>query len=300
MRNSVFLLLIFGLALFGCQKGPKMIKESDLKGIIYESVYADVLIENFYKLYSRDTIRFFEPILTKYGYNLDDFEYTIEKMVMRKSNVLPTLMTEISDEMKVVRAKYQYKKEVMDRWDERADSVTSKIILLDSAIVDSLSQIERLVYDFPIEQSGDFVVSMRYRIDSLDKNTSHIMLVQAFNAEKGLDDPEKYNRSLWLSKSKTSESRVVRHRASVDGGYFDTLRVEFVNIARFNKKPHTPYIKIDSMRVDFHYPKKVASAMLMDTIFGNNEKNKIGIKYEKAYSCTPPYIEWESDEESDN
>lgn len=280
------ILLFIALVLVSCSRSPKIIDEKNLKSIIYDVAFTDAMVAKLEqdKVFSRDSIRFFEPILKKYGYNIEDFEYTIEKMVLRKSNVLPLLITELSDELELRKVNYKFRAELLEKWDKRADSIYSKRLYLDSMKIKNLDSLKKATIKLNLDRSGELEIMAKYLIDTLDKNRVHILNITLKDTVSGRENKP---RSVWLSKSTKMDSRKETVRVKYDAKQYNQAIVNFLEITKYgnNKKDERtkPYVYFDSMMVVYHYPKIESREMLIDSmlyvdkfkrLINNNNENE--------------------------
>lgn len=276
MRHTIIYVIVILLTLCGCSNKYRYIEEKEFKAILSETLLTDAYLSVMRNEYGRDSIRFFEPILSKYGYDLADFEYTITKMAHRKSNVFPTLVSEVLEGFEIEKQNYNYRSELMDMWAKRADSLTKETVFFrDSLKIRSKDSLGKMVYNFDVKRNGDYEIYLKYKIDSLDKNKNHIMF---FTLTDTLNRNREISRSSWLNKG--VKGGVARQTINADAWRYNRLTVDIVNVSKYGGIIEKPYIDIDSVRIVFHYPKSEAVKMFRDSILGN----KLGELIDKIYT----------------
>ncbi len=101
-RRAIALLLLAFTIVVSCSE-HKAIPEQELQKIITESLIRQSVINgtNSYRRGSNqvDTIDYHSEVLSKYGYTLEDFRYTIESMARRKSNPLDGILDAVSEDI---------------------------------------------------------------------------------------------------------------------------------------------------------------------------------------------------------
>ena len=247
MKRTFLYIIPWLFALFACS-GPKQIPDGELKAIISESVFTDSYLGNVRENYMRDTVTYLEPILKKYGYTVEDMRYTIRKLSLRKSSVLPVIIQEIADEFESQRKIYQYKSDISKKWDDWALDFSKKILFLDSAEVTTLKELEKLRVTIPMNRSGDYDVYLKYKIDTLDKNRNHLLYYNIFDSVRPYNN---FNGSIWLLKD--SRIHTSKTKQTVDAWKYNTLTVDFVYFGR-NQTKEKPYVTVDTMRIVYYPP----------------------------------------------
>lgn len=100
------LLVLLGMVLLlaACgSKKEKMIPDQDMRVIMREALISQAVAQynNDPSLRPVDSLDMHTTILEKYGYTLQDFQYTVREMSMRKSNPLGAILQQVTDDMRV-------------------------------------------------------------------------------------------------------------------------------------------------------------------------------------------------------
>lgn len=270
--------LLFFIVLFfvSCNKKQKTIDDEVLKSIIYDAVFTDIMLSTHSRDVPRDSIQFFASILEKHNCTIEEFEYTIERMALRKSNILPMVITELSKEIEAMKDIYKYNAKSLNTWDRRADSIYSKELFIDSMDIKHIDSIKNAIFVYDIKNKGELEVKFSYMIDTLDKNRNYTLTA---TYKDTITNKTRKARSSWLSRYNKMEYKRDSIRIDIDDKYHQII-INFLDITPSGKnKIKKPYIYFDTMQVIFHYPKLESRVMLLDSImyiddFRNN-LNKI-------------------------
>lgn len=104
-RITGFLLLLGAVLLLAAcgKKKAKMIPDQDMRVIMREAMISQAVAQynNDPSLRPVDSLDLHTSILQKYGYTLDDFQYTVREMSMRKSNPMGSILQQVTDDMRV-------------------------------------------------------------------------------------------------------------------------------------------------------------------------------------------------------
>lgn len=111
MRRALHIALLLVVVAVSCHKGPQRIPRSDMEDIMH-----DILLQDqFFKQHTdikklADTTLVFEGIFEQYGYDTDDFMFSLAYYLedpARMEKVMEKVETRFTKESKVVRAEVQ-------------------------------------------------------------------------------------------------------------------------------------------------------------------------------------------------
>lgn len=195
-----YLFIIVVFLLVSCRDEVKLIPEKELGLIIVESVVAESFLRNTGKLNPRDSLDYYLPILDKYGYTAKDVEYTIERMVQRKSNVFGQLMDEISVDVKKIKDVYEYQGNMGRKWRDlvRTTIVDTLYFSPDSIRITSFNELKNLDFRVPVNAPGEIIVKYNYVVNPRDSNYSRYML---YKLSDSLNKRQYTTNSYWLNKA---------------------------------------------------------------------------------------------------
>ncbi|MEG0499999.1 MAG: hypothetical protein RR550_02620 [Rikenellaceae bacterium] len=200
MRRIGYIVILFVLLVSSCRNEVKLIPEEDLGKIIVESVIAESFLRNTGKLNPYDSLSYYLPILDKYGYTAKDVEYTIERMVQRKSNVFGQLMDKISGDVSKIRDYYEFQSGMGRKWRElvREMAVDTLYFSPESIDVTSYEELKRLDYRVPVNRAGEIIVKYNYKVGQPDSNYVRYM---TYNLSDSSTRRRYTSNSYWLNKS---------------------------------------------------------------------------------------------------
>lgn len=239
--KRIFRITLFALLLVaaGACTRHKIIPDKQLALIFH-----DAFLTNAYLGTERidiDSLNIYEPIFAGYGYTTEDVYYTIGNFSKRKSARLGDVVEKAIEMLEAEGKYYSREVAVLDTIDNVARRAFTRTIYSDSLIrVASLRDTARLKFVFDV-QPGQYDLSLKYRIDSLDRN------------EKGL------RGSMWLERRDSTRANVYattlrRNRTETFSRRFTAdsshcrLHIDFVD---FREKPQRPSITITDFSVEY-------------------------------------------------
>lgn len=214
-------------------------------------IFRDAFLTNAYISESRvrtDSLRLYEPIFSRYGYTTDDVYYTIGNFSKRKSARLGDVVERAIDLLEAEGKVYNRAVSILDTIDNVAQRTFTRQIYGDSLIrVRSLRDTSRLRFSFDVVP-GEYRVSLKYRVDSLDRN------------ERGL------RGKLWLERGDGTRANVYtvtlyRHREERFERTFKadtTHRRLRLDLLDFEGRPMRPSVTVSDLSVTYIPPVPVA------------------------------------------
>lgn len=256
-----------------------MIDSDDLKAIFSEMAFTDSYLTNLTSEIRRDSVRIFEPILKSKGYDINDFNYTISKLSLRKSSVLPVILDEAATELGRKMAIYKYNSEISLRWDERVKRNSRQLLVLDSAKIKSVNDTKATKFTVYPSAPGSYDLFMRYKIDSLDTNKSHIT---SYTISDTLKRYKSYSGSIWLNRNKDRKFETAKTSLDINTHKYNKLEVQFISFSNLNNSNITaPKVRVDTMMISYYPPLEKARRDAIKQFFGYPRQYKKFELYEK-------------------
>lgn len=168
MKMKRYLLYaLTGLLLAGCNRHT-IIPDDELALIFHDAFLTNAYL-NVEKV-PTDSLRLYEPIFARYGYTTDDVHYTIGNFSKRKSARLGDVVERAIDLLEAEGKIYNREVAILDTIDNVARRTFTETLRSDSLIqVRSLRDTSLLSFTVDVEP-GEYDLSLRYEIDSLDRN----------------------------------------------------------------------------------------------------------------------------------
>ena len=244
------------LAATSCRKS-RIIPDSTLSKIFYEAFLTNAYLSE--KNPVTDSMALYEPIFEKYGYTVEDLQYTIGNFSKRKSARLGNVVEVAIARLEAEGLYLDREVTILDTIDARARRRYSRTLLSDSLVkVYRLADTTRLKIVIDSLQRGDYEVSFSYNIDSLDKNGRMRAYIRT----------ERENGSEYIETNVVMQRRTDRkisHTVRNDG----SLRRLKISLAEFepNSKRQAPHITFRNVRVHFvPYADDVVDSLYEQTI----------------------------------
>lgn len=156
------------LGIVGCD-GPKVIPDRDLINIFHDAYVANAYIVE--SKVASDSLYIYEPIFNKYGYTMEDLQYTIANFTQRKSAMLSTIMSEVSRRLDEESRLESRNIVILDTIDNIAKRLYTRTIYSDSLIqVKRLKDTTKLFITIEDIVPAEYGISFTYLIDTLDEN----------------------------------------------------------------------------------------------------------------------------------
>ena len=231
--SALLLTLAVLFAAASCSKA-RIIPDSTLSQIFYEAFLTNAYLSE--KRPATDSMALYEPIFEKYGYTVEDLQYTIGNFSKRKSarlgNVVEVAIARLEAEGSVLDRETA----ILDTIEARARRRFTRTILSDTLVtVYKLSDTTRLHVVVDSLRRGDYEVSFSYNIDSLDKNGRMRVYIRTMR-----DDGSLRVETNNLMQRRTD--RQISHTVKNDG----SMRQLRIDLAEFEsgaklERPHITY-----------------------------------------------------------
>ncbi len=259
--------LLLSILLAGSCSRHKIIPDGELAQIFHDAFLTNAYLNAEHV--SSDSLRLYEPIFARYGYTTEDVYNTIGNFSKRKSARLGDVVERAIDMLEEEGKVYDREVAILDTIDHVAQRTFTRAVVSDSLIrVTSLRDTSRLNLTVDLSP-GEYRLSLEYRIDSLDRNTSHeirgIMWVERSNGVRDnlYSIPLRRNRTERLSRRFTVDTM---HRK---------LRISLLN---FSGAPQRPSITVSDLKVEYIprkeeaveqlYEQQLAIRIFADEFFG--------------------------------
>ncbi|MEG1611159.1 MAG: DUF4296 domain-containing protein [Alistipes sp.] len=168
MKKGLFCLLTFLLA--ACSH-PTIVPDDELAMIFRDAFLTNAYLNN--KRVNSDSLNIYEPIFAHYGYTTADVQYTIGNFSKRKSARLGDVVEEAINLLDKQGDFYDREVAILDTIDNAARHALGRVVYSDTLIrVQRLQDTARLHFDVKDIKPGQYNVSLRYIVDSLDENMS--------------------------------------------------------------------------------------------------------------------------------
>ncbi|MEG2365123.1 MAG: DUF4296 domain-containing protein [Alistipes sp.] len=168
MKKGLFILLAFVLA--ACSR-PTIVPDDELAMIFRDAFLTNAYITN--KLVKADSLNVYEPIFARYGYTTADVQYTIGNFSKRKSARLGDVVEAAINLLDKDGAYYDREVAILDTIDQAARRALGRVVYSDTLIrVQRLQDTARLHFEVQPIKPGQYAISMRYMVDTLDENSS--------------------------------------------------------------------------------------------------------------------------------
>lgn len=268
MKNLIIYISIC-LIFISCSSKNKYIPENELSDIIVQSVVTESFLRNTNKLqYGSDTLNFYLPIIDKYGYTVEDVQYTISRMIERKSDVFGILVQDMSARVDLIKKQYEYLGDMGRNWRSRVkDEVIDTLFFSpDSIRITSYKDLKMLDYKLPVNEMGEIIVKYNYRIFNTDSNNVRYM---TYAFQDSVSKEKQSRNNYWLNKglniSRFEKSIPVNSRKS---NIFDMRILSYTSKDEF---PHHNSFKrvdfyVDSVMILFRPLPEIGSKRLLDRI----------------------------------
>ncbi len=169
MIRKILIFCLFAICITGCKKHT-IIPDDELALIFHDAFLAN----SYYKDQNlkRDSLLIYEPIFSRYGYTTEDVQYTIGNFSKRKSARLGDVVELAIEMLEKEGARLDKAVADLDTINNVARRYSERSIFRDSLIrVTRLKDTAQLYIAFEDVRPGDYRISARYEIDSLDENT---------------------------------------------------------------------------------------------------------------------------------
>lgn len=257
--HTLWVLLMLGLS-SGC-KHHTIIPDDELALIFHDAFLANSLLEKSNA--KRDSLLVYEPIFERYGYTTEDVRYTIGNFSKRKSARLGDVVELAIDRLETEGLRLEKAVAALDTVNNVARRAFKRTFYSDSLIrVTRLKDTTRLRLEFDSIRRGEYTLSVRYEVDSMDENRSQRMqlwMERYDSSQLGL-----YTQQLNRFREGTIE-RTLASDSSVR-----RLVIDFWRLPP-KAKPQRPSITLRDLKITFTPP----PAEAVDSLYERDLKIRI-------------------------
>ena len=243
VKVFVAALVVLGI---GCS-GPRVIPDDILVKIFHDAYVANAYMEEC--RIRQDSLLIYEPIFQRYGYTMEDLQYTITNFTERKSAMLSDLMGEVN-RMLDAESRLEVKRMiVLDTIDNIAKRQYTRTIYADTLIrAKRLRDSSKLRITIEDIIPGEYNISFDYHIDTLDENRNSRIEVMFIDSE----GEQKARHTMMMSRYRDGK---YTHKMTAD----TAIRKLYVNIFYHptNEEAKTPDITVRNFKVVRHLPTEV-------------------------------------------
>ena len=293
MKNCLLYILLLSVFV-SCGDKRKLIPENELGDIIVKSVVAESFLKNTGRLNRgiNDSLNFYLPILDDYNYSVEDVEYTIERMVQRKSNLFGSLMEKISKDISVLKDHYEAQSNMGRNWRKKVknDIFDTLYFSPDTIHIKKYKDLKNIDYRFPINGDGNLIVKYNYVISNADSNYSRYF---TYTFSDSVSKKNYSHNNYWLNKAKTKATfeKEIPITNSNKNNYF-TMRV--LSYSSKDEMPHKNGVKnvdfyIDSVTVIFKPDYKIGDKRLLKKLGNYQLFTNINYLTEDSVTNRMPY-----------
>lgn len=231
----------FVLLLSACAR-HKIIPDDTLAQIFHDAFLTNAYIGS--EGVKTDSLRIYEPIFARYGYTTDDVHYTIGNFSKRKSARLSDVVERAIDLLEDEGKRYNRQVAILDTIDNVARRSCTRTLIADSMLrIESLRDTARLSYTLDV-QPGEYRITMRYMIDSLDRNR------RGLKATTWLERKDSTRANYYTTTLRRDREETFTRLFTVD----TTHRRLHLNLLGFYARPERPSMFVEELRVEYTPP----------------------------------------------
>lgn len=245
------------MGVVGCS-GPKAIPDKDLVNIFHDAFLANAYISE--SNITEDSLLLYEPILERYGYTVEDMQFTVRTIASRKSSRLSDLVSDASRILEEESKLFNYQLMVLDTIDNVAKRKYTHVVYRDTLIkANRLKDTTKLRITIGDIVPAEYTVEFNYHIDTTDENRNS--RVEAYFVLN--DDTEAVRHTLMLSRYRDGK---YTRKFTADSSHKELYINMFYHPN--NEEAKRPGIKITDFKVTRVIPKEQAVDSLYDTQMG--------------------------------
>lgn len=207
-------------------------------------IFRDAFLANAYlstESITGDSLNVYQPIFARYGYSVEDVQYTVASFSRRKSARLGDVVNRAADLLEEQGSIYDQQVAVLDTINSVARRRFTRTLRSDTLLrVERLRDTGLIRIRIAEVRPGDYTVAYDYRIDTADRNR---------NVRAGV----------WFERADSSrtDNYTLLMRRGTDERFSRTLtadtsaRTLVVDIYRFRDKPRPPRIDVRDLRITY-------------------------------------------------
>ncbi|MBE9488311.1 MAG: DUF4296 domain-containing protein [Bacteroidetes bacterium] len=210
MNNRLYISIFFiSTLLCSCNfDKPTLIPEEELGDMIGEIVLTESYVKNAMKPNRRakDTIDYYNPILDKYGYTIEDVEYSIDKYSRRKTDVIWNTVDKANKKVSLIQKIYKEDFAKRQKWIKYVDQETADTLFSypDTIFVKKFKDIKDFIPPIEIEREGSFIIRYDYKTKDEEKPDNRYMMFHFYDT---LSNKKITRYTSWISRSRSYDKR---------------------------------------------------------------------------------------------
>lgn len=237
----------------GCSR-KTIIPDSDLECIAREMFLVNAYANT--KNIKTDSLDIYTPILTRYGYTQEDFFNTLANFQKRKSARLGDVIEASIASLESLADGYEQKLRDLKYIDSLAKAQCAQEVLwVEKVVAHRWRDTTKLKFTLPIHDTGEYVVSYNYYIDSLDRNKRLQSSHSVYN-DSGV-------RTYYTRHNLTHEDTI--HFATTIHPKVGAVEYQ-LTLADYTRREDPPHIVFDSIKIVYLPSSEVALARMDSTL----------------------------------
>ncbi len=246
--------------------GPKKISDREMTDILFDIFLMNGYVTNMPYKIRTDTVDIYEPLLADYGYTVEDFLYTLNRMAMKKSSRLSELLKNATHRLQAEDRYFTAREKMWASIDSAAIAAYNDTVYrMDDRTLrfDSKDKADSMKFSIPVSP-GKYRLTYKYFIDTLDQNTYYNL---------------RYNFRTTHDRVAGSGSRVLTKRrpaaieVQIDSDpNYTTLEINLVNASNLT---HKPYVTVDSVYIVYHEPLETLRRRITRRYLGFDSENHL-------------------------
>lgn len=225
--------------------GPKEIPDDKMADIIHDVFLVNAYYNQFGSGKIRtDSVDIYAPILEKYGYTVEDFRYSIERMTLKKSSRISELIDEATADIKKESDFYTYRQRMREKVDTLIDNYYRDTVYRcpDSTWVRNTRLKDSLTITVPVEK-GRYTIQFNYRLEDHDREYMAMQYTQKDSTDKSVG-----SSSRQFSRQEGPNKMNVQLETNINARELEVLLVDYPSHAE------KLAVRIDSVLITFVPP----------------------------------------------
>lgn len=238
--------LLFLLLLTAACSHHKIIPDDKLALIFRDAFLANAYISD--QGIRTDSLRIYEPIFDRYGYSAEDVEYTIGNFSKRKSSRLSDVVEAAIGMLDAEGTHYEREVAVLDTITNASRRAFTRTVYADSLLtMKRLRDSSRLYIALDSIRAGDYRISARYLVDSLDEN-------KGMRGGVWTELADGSRRNVYTFSMRRGVEETFARSVTADS----SMRRLVVNFASFTRERKKPSVTVRDLKIDYTPPADVA------------------------------------------
>ena len=174
MKNALIkrgFILLLGISFLMTACGPKEIPDDKMADIIHDVFLVNAYYTQFQSgKIKTDSVDIYGPVLEKYGYTVEDFRYSIERMTLKKSSRISELIDEATADIKKENDFFTYRQRMREKIDTLIGDYYQDTVYRrpDSTWVRNTRLKDSLTITIPVKK-GNYTIQYNYLLEGRDR-----------------------------------------------------------------------------------------------------------------------------------